>query len=144
MWYACVPNPFDARPRGCGHRERAWNSRDGVTPFAAACPSCGGTMSHVDWGRDEYAPGHRPHEGQAVWRDGVEADVLPAFERRVREAHAAGRTDVTVEGLLASLQPGWPWLERHARGREYPEARAAHDAALDAAARRGGDTGRYG
>lgn len=34
--------------KGCGHREVIWNSRDGVTPFAATCPSCGGaTLASV-------------------------------------------------------------------------------------------------
>jgi len=31
MHYAC----------DCGHHEVIWNSRDGVTPFTAPCPSCG-------------------------------------------------------------------------------------------------------
>ena len=58
MWYACP----------CGHRERYWNSRDGVTPFGTLCPSCGEPdMQHVDWGRDVYAPDHKPTVGQRVW-----------------------------------------------------------------------------
>jgi hypothetical protein len=58
MWYACK----------CGHRERIWNSRDGVTPFGMACPSCKEpTLQHVDWKLDEYAPNHAPAVGQRVW-----------------------------------------------------------------------------
>lgn len=58
MWYGCP----------CGHRERIWNSRDGVTPFAMSCPSCGeDTMHHIAWNLDQYAPEHTPHEGQRIW-----------------------------------------------------------------------------
>jgi hypothetical protein len=54
MWYACA----------CGHRERFWNSRDGVTPFGGIeCPSCGekgmsmtGGLSHIRFDLDEHAP----------------------------------------------------------------------------------------
>jgi hypothetical protein len=59
MWYACA----------CGHRERFWNSRDGVTPFGGIqCPSCGeqgmsmtGGLSHIRFDLDECVP-----ESQAV------------------------------------------------------------------------------
>ena len=58
MWYACP----------CGHQERIWNSRDGVTPFSAQCPSCGGlTMQHERWAEDVCLPEHRPPTGQRVW-----------------------------------------------------------------------------
>lgn len=53
MWYGCK----------CGHRERIWNSRDGVTPFGMGCPSCGGSMSHVDWQKDILAPQHQLNRG---------------------------------------------------------------------------------
>jgi hypothetical protein len=60
MWYACP----------CGHRERVWNSRDGVTPFGFACPSCKEPkLQHVDWSRDEYAPQYQPAAGQRIWID---------------------------------------------------------------------------
>jgi len=72
MWYACP----------CGHRERYWNSRDGITPFGTLCPSCGKPeMKHVDWNRDTYAPDHKPAIGQRQWvsmtREGAEriADI---------------------------------------------------------------------
>jgi hypothetical protein len=58
MWYACE----------CGHRERIWNSRDGVTAFGMACPSCNEPkLQHVDWKLDVYAPDHVPAPGQRVW-----------------------------------------------------------------------------
>ncbi|MCG5072233.1 hypothetical protein [Paraburkholderia tagetis] len=60
MWYACE----------CGHREQIWNSRDGVTPFGCACPSCKEPkLQHVDWNRDTYAPNHQPATGQRMWID---------------------------------------------------------------------------
>lgn len=43
----------------CGHNERIWNSRDGVTPFIIGCPVCGQpTHKHVDWGNDVCSPLH--------------------------------------------------------------------------------------
>ena len=72
MWYEC----------GCGHRERAWNSRDGVTPFGTQCPSCGGNLQHVDM--DEYAPAHQPFIGQLVWRDGTPDEAVRIIRRRIK------------------------------------------------------------
>ena len=113
MWYACK----------CGHRERIWNSRDGVTPFGALCPSCGGTMSHVDWGRDEYAPDHKPARYQRYWRDGT-PDEAEAIMRRRIEGMRGGPYEASsevVEELIASarageneFQPGWPMLSEAA------------------------------
>lgn len=58
MWYECP----------CGHRERIWNSREGVTPFCLPCPSCGeGSLRHVEWNRDEEATNHVPHFGQRIF-----------------------------------------------------------------------------
>jgi hypothetical protein len=103
MWYACP----------CGHRERIWNSRDGVTPFGGIrCPSCGSTtprpqtpgdesdlakalrklggqasppgMEHVFFGSDECRPDHKPHPGQRIWRDGTPADAVAILERRFK------------------------------------------------------------
>ena len=76
MWYSCA----------CGHRERIWNSRDGVTPFCIPCPSCGATtLRHADFFRDEVKPLHTPHEGQRVFvdmaRDQAEHIVERAFVR---------------------------------------------------------------
>lgn len=47
------------RCKDCGHEERIWNSRDGVTPFCIGCPKCKGhNHYHVDWYMDRYAPCH--------------------------------------------------------------------------------------
>jgi hypothetical protein len=60
MWYACE----------CGHRERIWNARAGVTPFCMGCPSCGeASLRHVDFRRDVRAENHKPHYGQRLWID---------------------------------------------------------------------------
>lgn len=60
MWYGCK----------CGHRERIWNSRPGVTPFCMGCPSCGeGSLQHIQWGMDQRAEHHKPHFGQRLWID---------------------------------------------------------------------------
>ena len=60
MWYSCP----------CGHRERMWNSRDGVTPFNTSCPSCGGIdFAHSNFDADVHSRDHKPHPGQRVWVD---------------------------------------------------------------------------
>ena len=82
MWYACH----------CGHRERIWNSRDGVTPFCTLCPSCKSpTLQHVDFGRDEFAPEHKPGIGQRVWLDMTRERAEVIAKRRMDAFRAAGR-----------------------------------------------------
>lgn len=112
MWYACK----------CGHRERIWNSRDGVTPFGCDCPSCkGGIMDHVEWHRDEPAPNHKLSRGQRFWRDGT-PDEAEAIMRRRIEKSKGGRwepDEVTAARLIKSarddsegeFQKGWPMLD---------------------------------
>lgn len=78
MWYGC---------RACGHRERIWNSRDGVTPFCTLCPSCNHPeLQHVDWGLDIYAPSHTPAIGQRVWVS-MTRERAEAIARRRIKAH---------------------------------------------------------
>lgn len=60
MWYGCA----------CGHCERIWNSRDGVTPFGTCCPTCGAlSLYHIEFARDRCVPDHEPVIGQRVWID---------------------------------------------------------------------------
>lgn len=89
MWYKC---------RLCGHMERYWNSRDGVTPFGTICPSCGdSSVIHVHWGEDKYAPTHKPHLGQRVW-------VSMTKERATKFAQRAiDRYTTKVDGAV--IQP---------------------------------------
>lgn len=96
MWYACT----------CGHQERLWNSRDGVAPFSAACPSCGEPdMKHVRWRKDAYAPEHKPHQGQRIWVDMTREAAENYARRRIASAQAQGYeiTADRFEPLVRSL-----------------------------------------
>jgi hypothetical protein len=76
MWYACE----------CGHRERIWNSRDGVTPFGFQCPSCKEPkLKHVDWKFDQHAPDHVPAVGQRIWIDLTRDRALEIARRTVAQ-----------------------------------------------------------
>lgn len=118
MWYAC----------GCGHRERIWNSRDGVTPFGTLCPSCGQpNMKHVAWGQDERKPDHKLVKGQRYWRDGTADEAVAIIERRLQrfaEQGAPAPEDV-AERLLTNARnqegewrQGWPILACYGFGAE--------------------------
>lgn len=120
MWYACP----------CGHRERIWNSRDGVTPFGGLlCTSCGGRgleqrgLVHVDWHLDECSPEHKLVEGQRFFRDGTADDAIRIIERRLASFARNGR--VVPEQIAAQLRrnareqtnewiSGWPMIDRYA------------------------------
>lgn len=104
MWYAC---------ESCGARVRIWNSRDGVTPFAMPCASCGadglrGGMRHVDWHLDEQAPDHQPAIGQLVWEAMSIETARTIAERRVLLAAEAGRVidGADLERLVESFYRG--------------------------------------
>lgn len=114
MWYACK----------CGHRERIWNSRDGVTPFGCLCPSCAGTMSHVEWHRDTPAPGHKLTIGQRFWRDGTPDEAEAIMRYRIEKSKGT-KWEASAE-LAAKLienarkeddesefRKGWPMLDVH-------------------------------
>lgn len=118
MWYACP----------CGHRERVWNSRNGVTPFGGvACPSCGGKglerrgLSHTDWQLDEPSPKHNLNDGQLFFRDGTPEEAVAIIKRRIDKFCASGRAipgDV-AESLLENARntegewnKGWPMSAR--------------------------------
>ena len=112
MWYGC----------DCGHRERIWNSRDGVTPFGTACPSCGQvSLHHVDWHLDVRSPDYALLKGQRFWRDGTADEAVAVIERRIERFASSGHpipADV-AESLLADASTlsaewrrGWPRLDR--------------------------------
>lgn len=97
MWYACE----------CGHKERIWNSRDGVTAFGMACPSCGEPkLYHVEWGRDTYAPDHVPLAGQRIWIS-MSKDRARLIARRTAMRFAAARKvqidDAMVERIATEI-----------------------------------------
>lgn len=120
MWYACP----------CGHRERIWNSRDGVTPFGGLlCTSCGGKglerhgLSHIDFHLDEYAPDHKLQVGQLFFRDGTAADSIDIIERRIAALAKMGQPvpDNVASALRCDAinqtgewRQGWPTVGRHA------------------------------
>lgn len=82
MWYGCA----------CGHQERIWNSRDGVTPFGTLCPSCGEpNLKHVRWREDVYAPDHKPAAGQRLWVSMTRERAMAIAESRVKQFRDAGR-----------------------------------------------------
>jgi hypothetical protein len=127
MFYACP----------CGHRERMWNSRDGVTPFGGiTCPSCGlgfGTpalpgrpswgLSHVQFAADYPVPDHKPWPGQRFWRDGTPAEAVEIIERRIVKFAEAGRAipediaeklrnDAFSQAPDSEWRKGWPYLDQ--------------------------------
>jgi len=112
MWYACQ----------CGHRERIWNSRDGVTPFGLACPSCGGTsLQHVDWRADERKPDHVLARGQRYFYDGTTHEAEKFIERRIEKFAEAGhpippdiikKLRYDAKAGVGEWLPGWPAVGR--------------------------------
>lgn len=106
----------------CGHREIIWNSRDGVTPFCATCPSCGrATLRHVDWGSDTYAPNHKPHRYQRFWRDGTPDEAEAIMRRRIETMKDTYPTTPEYaerliqaardDGPSSEFRKGWPVIE---------------------------------
>jgi len=112
MWYACE----------CGHTERIWNSRNGVTPFGLACPSCGKpSLLHVAWGGDNYAPKHKCHKGQRFFRDGTPDEAAEIMARRLDSMQEeypsspdeyAEMVQAAREGKMSEFQKGWPMIDR--------------------------------
>lgn len=112
MWYRCDE---------CGHKERIWNSRDGVTPFGCACPSCGGlTLYHTEFDKDVAVPDHKLHRGQKFWRDGTPEEAIRIVQKRLEFSKSAGRDippeyeDQIIEAANDGLDewaPGWPYLD---------------------------------
>lgn len=116
MWYVCGL---------CGHKERIWNSRDGITPFATTCPSCGKLMQHARWDLDTYAPDHQPLIGQRYWRDGTPDEAAEIMRRRIENMRAEyPLTDDEAAELVekarngeGDFRPGWPRLAIRTTGR---------------------------
>lgn len=121
MWYACDK---------CRHRERIWNSRDGVTPFGTTCPSCGGIIRHADFQLDKPAPDHKLHSGQKFWRDGTPDEAEAIMRLRIEKMKVgpyalsgyslsaekiADLVRFAREGNEGEFQPGWPALDHYDR-----------------------------
>lgn len=119
MWYACEAGRGQVKRKHCGHRERLWNSRNGVTPFGIRCTKCDGFMSHVDWHLDEYAPDHKPAPGSRFFRDGTTAEAITIltkrFADRLDNPHAKAQMNRMLleidAGRIDEFRPGWPTIE---------------------------------
>lgn len=115
MWYAC---------KDCGHRERIWNSRDGVTPFGILCRSCGKFANHVEWQRDECRPDYKPIKGQHIFRDGTPEEAEKFMRARIEKAKGTAHEPSPEYAALlvatvrnpddprnSEFQRGWPMLD---------------------------------
>ena len=115
MWYLCDD---------CGHKERIWNSRDGVTPFSLRCPSCGEfKLQHWQWQLDEPAKDHDLVPGQRFFRDGTKDEAVASLRRRFKIFEERGQPapdDIKAKMLAnldkpseqrAEFQDGWPALD---------------------------------
>jgi len=116
MTYACEK---------CFHRERIWNSRDGVTPFGTTCPECGAySMTHAEWQNDYYAPDAKLEPGALFWRDGTPAEAEQIIRKRIERAKGTPyEVKVEAAGEFISkllkdgdFQAGWPKLDRVTNG----------------------------
>lgn len=110
---------FPSSP-SCGHKEIYWNSRDGVTPFGKMCPSCGGNLQHMNWRADVYAPNHKPHPGQGIWRDGTPDEAEKFVRQRLAkwpsnkgEEYDNRLIELARTGGVSEFQKGWPMFYRH-------------------------------
>ena len=95
MQYAC---------KACKHFEVIWNSRDGVTPFCTACPSCGlPHLYHVNFHADTYAPNHKPHHGQRVWVSMTRERAYALARRNISARRKPGpETDMVIDSVANS------------------------------------------
>jgi len=99
MWYGCP----------CGHHERMWNSRDGVTPFCMNCPSCGDdTLHHIEWDQDRCVPDHVPHEGQRIWVPYTLDEARKVAKLRVElgKTMVEGDEEALIERLTKHIYEG--------------------------------------
>ena len=115
MWYACK----------CGHQERVWNSRDGVTPFGIICSSCGDFARHAAMNQDEYDPQYQLHHGQKFFRDGTFEESKILCKRRL--THLAHKTEdeltradhAEIQAVANEFPPGWPCVDVYGKLAEY-------------------------
>lgn len=106
----------------CGHTEIIWNSRDGVTPFAIICPSCGrSSLRHTNFKGDVFNDKHELHRGQRFFRDGTPDEAVSIIKRRIGHFFDIGMAVpiVVQEKLLHDAQntegewrKGWPMIDR--------------------------------
>lgn len=117
MWYRCDT---------CGHVERVWNSRDGITPFSMSCMKCGargirGGMNHTNWSHDACKPDHKLKPGQFFWRDGTREEAAQIMRDRIDQCRdqfpctperEAELIQSCLDGTCMEFQKGWPMLDQ--------------------------------
>lgn len=102
----------------CGVEEIIWNSRDGVTPFMVRCNNldCDGSMKHINWQADEFAPDYLPLKGQRVFITLPKELRVPVARRRVAgfdgtDYELQGRErEAMVHDIEREIQPDEPML----------------------------------
>lgn len=105
------PDAFLIQTYTCknGHRERIWNSRDGVTPFVVTC-RCGAEARHVSMRDDVYALEHVPAAGERIFADPTDDDRRALAERRFQELkgtryeRAESEHEAFIEVLMRDLR----------------------------------------
>lgn len=123
MWYMC---------ENCGHKERIWNSRDGITSFTLLCPSCSPSangknnyLKYIDFMKDEYVPNHKLTNYQKYWRDGTKEDALRILETRMNSGiikelmriydlnpeEYRAHVMKAIEDETGEFNKGWPYLD---------------------------------
>ena len=80
---------MDYQCEKCRHFETLWNSRDGVTPFAAPCRLCGKWAQHINFKRDLYQPSFKPPKGMRVFIDLTREKAAECAKERARSADGA-------------------------------------------------------
>jgi hypothetical protein len=111
MWYAC----------SCGHRERVWNSRNGVTPFGLSCTSCDPGLrrsaNHTDWHLDVPVEKHVLIHGQRFFRDGTPEEAVAIIERRARRSFMPEDIKKCLiedaKYTRGEWNVGWPSVDRY-------------------------------
>lgn len=104
--------------KDCGHKEKIWNSRDGVTPFGTTCTICG-EMDMIHTGPSTYEPDFIPQPGQYIWITFPQELRGPFGRGRVAAADGTQfqvddpklRQEV-AQGVTDGLQPGEPFRIR--------------------------------
>ena len=110
------PEAFCLMAYGCERChliETLWNSRDGVTPFFLNCARCGGSMTHVMWGRDTRAVDHRLRPGERFFRDATADDLRAFYQRMADEGKLPADLDIEAAIAKRLTEHGEPppWLD---------------------------------
>lgn len=102
LWYQCQ----------CSTRMRVWNGRQWPAPLSLPCPSCGESMSLVDYHLRMKHYYYEPHRGQPVLVNITRELAEKIVGRRCRDKDV---DDATKEFLINDLVGDGrkPWLTFH-------------------------------